>query len=274
MTTTGASFFDSFIPPTKESIPPFQHHNMSSQESTTTSPTSALFDYSHHDDPQQESFPDTPVPTLKELKTITHFSVYEEYLPEWQMLSESYKSQKQELHQRITQQLHSLQELEDRFEKMSMDFHRKVESAYKNLSQELVEWQDELELEKKSSDREKEMMRHVRKAQEEKIKLNVGGQLFETSLSTLRRDPNSTLAAMFNGHSNITPDETDGSYFIDRDSTYFRLVLNYLRDLRVPSSIREDPKVMDELMQEARHYQINGLLKLGMTEDTTRLFLY
>jgi hypothetical protein len=76
-----------------------------------------------------------------------------------------------------------------------------------------------------------------------KIKLNVGGQLFETSLSTLRRDPNSTLAAMFDGHSCISPDETDGSYFIDRDSTYFRLVLNYLRDLKVPQSIRENPKM-------------------------------
>lgn len=27
--------------------------------------------------------------------------------------------------------------------------------------------------------------------------------------------------------------DVDNSYFIDRDSTYFRLVLNYLRDLKV-----------------------------------------
>ncbi|CAO3615882.1 unnamed protein product [Cunninghamella echinulata] len=203
-----------------------------------------------------------------------NFAVYEDFLPEWQMLSESYKSQKQHLHKRIIEQLTNLNELEDRFEKMSIDFHRKVESAYEQLSDDLFVWQDELETEEKSFDREKELMHQIRKSQDEKIKLNVGGQIFETSISTLRRDPNSTLAAMFNGYSNILPDEADGSYFIDRDGTYFRLVLNYLRDLKVPSSVREDPKIMDELMQEARHYQINGLLKLGMTDDTTKLFHY
>ncbi|CAO3585905.1 unnamed protein product [Absidia cylindrospora] len=203
----------------------------------------------------------------------TRLSVYEDYLPEWQMLSESYKSQKQDLHKRIKNQLDDLQALEDRFDKLSADFHRKVENAYTQLADGLAEWQDDLDLEKSSLDREKEMMQHIRKTQDEKVKLNVGGQLFQTSLSTLRRDPNSTLAAMFDGHQCIKPDETDGSYFIDRDGTYFRLVLNYLRDLKVPSSIRDDPKIMDELMQEARHYQIKGLLKLGLTEDASRLFL-
>ncbi|KAI8343277.1 BTB/POZ protein [Chlamydoabsidia padenii] len=197
-----------------------------------------------------------------------------DYLPEWQMLNESYQSQKQNLHNRIKEQLDGLQELEDRFEKMTMDFHRKVEMAYTHLTDDLLEWQQELEIEKTCFDQEKERMQYIRKSQDEKIKLNVGGQLFETSLSTLRRDPHSILATMFDGHSCITPDEIDGSYFIDRDSTYFRLVLNYLRDLKVPQSIRENSKIMDELMQEARHYQITGLLKLGMTEDTTKLFLY
>ncbi|CAO3595124.1 unnamed protein product [Absidia cylindrospora] len=195
-------------------------------------------------------------------------------LPEWQMLSKSYKSQKQDLHSRIKEQLNDLNELEDRFEKMSIDFHRKVETAYTHLSDDLAEWQEELDIEKSCSEREKDLMKLIRKAQEEKIKLNVGGQLFETSLSTLQRDPDSILAAMFTCHSCIAPDENDGSYFIDRDSTYFRLVLNYLRDLKVPSCIRDDPKIMDELMQEARHYNITGLMKLAATEDTARLFIY
>lgn len=40
------------------------------------------------------------------------------------------------------------------------------------------------------------------------------------------------LAQMFSENSSLKPD-VDNSYFIDRDSTYFRLVLNYLRDLKV-----------------------------------------
>ncbi|CAO3617642.1 unnamed protein product [Cunninghamella blakesleeana] len=266
MSTAGASFFDTFIQ--KESSPPLPHDSQESNSSTSLSYES-----------NNEKSPDTPIPdgkttnNIKNIKKI-NFSVYEDFLPEWQMLSESYKSQKQNLHKRIIDQLTNLKELEDRFEKMNIDFHRKVEGAYEQLSKDLLDWQEELETEENSFDREKELMQEIRRTQEERIKLNVGGQIFETSLSTLRRDPNSTLAAMFNGYSNIVPDEVDGSYFIDRDGTYFRLVLNYLRDLKVPSSVREDPKIMDELMQEARHYQINGLLKLGMANDTTKLFQY
>jgi len=37
------------------------------------------------------------------------------------------------------------------------------------------------------------------------------------------------LSAMFSGRHNVTKDE-DGRYFIDRDGTHFRYILNYLRD--------------------------------------------
>ncbi|RUO95923.1 BTB/POZ protein [Jimgerdemannia flammicorona] len=82
----------------------------------------------------------------------------------------------------------------------------------------------------------------VTKFQKEKIKLNVGGNLFETSLTTLKRDPQSMLAAMFSGRHPLTAD-ADGSYFIDRDGTHFRLILNYLRDLRIPPSVTDDQKM-------------------------------
>jgi hypothetical protein len=63
------------------------------------------------------------------------------------------------LHNRIKEQLDGLQELETRFEKMSVDFHRKVEMAYTHLSDDLTDWQEELDMEKSSFDREKERMR-------------------------------------------------------------------------------------------------------------------
>jgi hypothetical protein len=61
------------------------------------------------------------------------------------------------------------------------------------------------------------------------VRLSVGGVHFETSIETLRGDPDSMLAAMFSGRHNICKDE-DGRYFIDRDGTHFRYILNYLRD--------------------------------------------
>ncbi|KAL0086540.1 BTB/POZ protein [Phycomyces blakesleeanus] len=161
----------------------------------------------------------------------------------------------------MTSQLEKLCALEDKFEKMSGDFHGKVEGAYDQLSTELDGWQDILEADQDRHTHEKAVIHQVWRLQEERIKLNVGGQYFETSLSTLRRDPNSMLAAMFSGNGMISRDP-DGSYFIDRDSTYFRLVLNYLRDLRIPPSVQEDSKIMEELMQEAMFYRIKDLLKL------------
>ena len=89
------------------------------------------------------------------------------------------------------------------------------------------------------------------------VKLNVGGQYFTTSLQTLTRDPNSMLAAMFSGRRRI---ETtgDGTFFIDRDGTYFRFILNYLRngELILP----EDATFLAELEAEATFYQVQGLL--------------
>ena len=61
------------------------------------------------------------------------------------------------------------------------------------------------------------------------VKLSVGGQHFPKSLQTLTRDPNSMLAAMFSGRHKLETTE-DGSFFIDRDGTYFLFILNYLRN--------------------------------------------
>ena len=62
------------------------------------------------------------------------------------------------------------------------------------------------------------------------VRLSVGGIHFETSIETLcKGDPDSMLSAMFSGRHNVMKDE-EGRYFIDRDGTHFRYILNYLRD--------------------------------------------
>ena len=65
------------------------------------------------------------------------------------------------------------------------------------------------------------------------------------------------LHAMFSGRFDSKPVE-DGSYFIDRDGTHFRYILNYLRtgQLVVP----EDKIVRRELLTEAEFYQVQGII--------------
>ena len=67
--------------------------------------------------------------------------------------------------------------------------------------------------------------------------------------------PDSILHGMVSGK----PSE-DGSYFIDRDGTHFRYILNYLRtgQLVVP----EDKFVRRELLAEAEFYHVQGIIKV------------
>ena len=68
----------------------------------------------------------------------------------------------------------------------------------------------------------------------------------------------SMLHAMFSGRFDTKPAE-DGSYFIDRDGTHFRFILNYLRtgQLIVP----KDEIIREELLAEAEFYQVEGIIK-------------
>ena len=56
------------------------------------------------------------------------------------------------------------------------------------------------------------------------IMLNVGGKIYETTLATVRKDPDSMLCAMFSGRFELKANERDGAYFIDRDGKLFRYV--------------------------------------------------
>ena len=89
------------------------------------------------------------------------------------------------------------------------------------------------------------------------VKLDVGGQHFTTTVQTLTKDPNSMLAAMFSGKFEMKPSE-DGSFFIDRDGTHFRFILNFLRTGKL--TLPEGATFIKELEEEAEFYQIQGLV--------------
>ena len=88
-------------------------------------------------------------------------------------------------------------------------------------------------------------------------KLNVGGHYFTTSLQTLTKDRNSMLGVMFSEKFDMKPAEDD-AFFIDRDGTHFRFILNYLRTGKL--TLPEGVTALNELQEEAEFYRIKGML--------------
>ncbi|KAL0338762.1 UNVERIFIED_CONTAM: FH protein interacting protein FIP2 [Sesamum angustifolium] len=68
------------------------------------------------------------------------------------------------------------------------------------------------------------------------VRLNIGGKKFCTTIDTLtQREPDSMLAAMFSGRHAVHQESDKGYVFVDRDGTYFRHILNWLRDGVIPT---------------------------------------
>ncbi|KAF7258449.1 hypothetical protein EG68_04193 [Paragonimus skrjabini miyazakii] len=90
------------------------------------------------------------------------------------------------------------------------------------------------------------------------VHVDVGGVLYTSSLETLTKYPNSRLGRMFSGVIPIVLDTMKQHYFIDRDGALFRHVLNFLRtgQLHLDAHYEE----LDQLIQEAQHYELNEML--------------
>ena len=98
--------------------------------------------------------------------------------------------------------------------------------------------------------------------QENIINLNVGGQIYLTSKSTLCSQKDSMLAAMFSGYHKLKKME-NGSYFIDADGKHFGIILNYLRGRIIYSTdLPEDRRTLMELEKEAHFYNLVHLKDL------------
>lgn len=90
------------------------------------------------------------------------------------------------------------------------------------------------------------------------VELNVGGVFYTTALTTLTRDTDSHLSAIFSEKPTLAKD-AKGKYFLDRDGVLFRYVLDFLRNeaLVLPEGFRE----RERLRQEANFYGLPGLVK-------------
>ena len=104
--------------------------------------------------------------------------------------------------------------------------------------------------------------------QEGVVELNVGGVFYTTALSTLTREPDSRLAALFaeQPESRMQKD-AKGRFFLDRDGVLFRYVLDFLRNqaLVLPEGFRE----LQRLRQEASFFGLAGLDKALQEHDAS-----
>ncbi|KAH6777729.1 BTB/POZ domain-containing protein [Perilla frutescens var. frutescens] len=90
----------------------------------------------------------------------------------------------------------------------------------------------------------------------ERIKLNVGGKLFETTVSTLRSGgPDSLLYALSNRSAH-------DPVFIDRDPEIFSVLLSLLRSNRLPSTAKHFSN--QELIDEALYFGIESQLRAAL----------
>tara|TARA_X000000368_G_scaffold310730_1_gene248612 strand:- start:141 stop:674 length:534 start_codon:yes stop_codon:yes gene_type:complete len=93
-----------------------------------------------------------------------------------------------------------------------------------------------------------------------RVKLNVGGVKYETTLTTLTADgDDSMLGSMFSGRHELHPND-EGEIFIDRDGRLFGHILNLLRDTNVEVPVRDRTALHAELkyhgISEARRKRL------------------
>lgn len=87
------------------------------------------------------------------------------------------------------------------------------------------------------------------------IPLNVGGIKYVTRLSTLKKYPDSMLAALFSGRYQVDKD-ADGNFFLDSNGILFGYLLEFLRNGLVPP--REQSV---QLYREASYYGLHELVE-------------
>eukprot|EP01114_Cavostelium_apophysatum_P015092 TRINITY_DN4046_c0_g1_i1.p1 TRINITY_DN4046_c0_g1~~TRINITY_DN4046_c0_g1_i1.p1 ORF type:complete len:340 (-),score=67.20 TRINITY_DN4046_c0_g1_i1:60-974(-) len=92
-----------------------------------------------------------------------------------------------------------------------------------------------------------------------KIKLNVGGTYFMTSLDTLRASGDSYLGALASGRHNTKLGE-DGAFFIDRNPVYFGYILDFLRNQEL--ILPKEDHVKRAVLKEAEYFALTEIIEI------------
>jgi hypothetical protein len=113
---------------------------------------------------------------------------------------------------------------------------------------------------------EKQRMKAADVSDDDIIHLNVGGQQFTSTRSTLCQVEGSLLAIMFSGRweRGLKRDE-DGAVFFDYNSQYFGFILDYLRAKKIATP--ENPALMPKVHQDHEKNFSNLVEYLGLSKE-------
>jgi len=139
---------------------------------------------------------------------------------------------------------------------------KKQEEEIFERKKEVKKQEEKLVERKKAMEDLESQVNTLKKTSSQQVTLNIGGQLFTTSITTLI-NKSSMLSLMFSARFSMEPNSS-GHYFIDRDSKHFRTILNQ-RNLFGSNEIylKGHSKVdLGELKIELQFYQIDGLMEL------------
>ena len=148
-----------------------------------------------------------------------------------------------------------LNKFDDLVKRFKAEFSEIVERERANLKAEV-----------EALNAEKQRMEAVEVSDDDIIHLNVGGQKFSTTRSTLCQVEGSLLATMFNGRwEDSVKRDKDGVVFFDFNPEHFSWILDYLRVKKISSP--ENPAVLAEVPKNQMK-NFNTLLEyLGLTDE-------
>ncbi|XP_063058103.1 uncharacterized protein LOC134451528, partial [Engraulis encrasicolus] len=89
------------------------------------------------------------------------------------------------------------------------------------------------------------------------VHIDVGGNMYTSSLATLTKYPESRIGRLFDGSEPIVLDSLKQHYFIDRDGLMFRYILNFLRTSRL--LLPDDFKDFSLLYEEVKFFQLRPM---------------
>ena len=96
----------------------------------------------------------------------------------------------------------------------------------------------------------------LRRRRDQMIQLNVGGRKFDTSIPTLKAEPESILATL----AEMDPPSKGRVHFLDRNPRYFDFVLDFLRNKEFHhKTLPSDKLALRQLYVEAEFYNLKGL---------------